>query len=158
MIRLRISKLDDNHLYRLIIQQLLPLAKIGRPLLVMDRKTIFENLNKCKVLVIARQGRPLFGFISVQVLSRVQVLSSVEVQPRILKIEMFAIEQTSQGKGWGSLLMDKAESYGRRKGCEAALVWVDEQNEAAQAFYVKKGYEIEQYSPEIHCFLLSKSL
>jgi ribosomal protein S18 acetylase RimI-like enzyme len=146
MIRLRIPSKDDLHLYRLIAKRLLPLAREARPELSLGKKKTMLRLAKSKVFVSARQGKPPFGFIS------------LKIKNRILFIDMLAVEASNVNRGWGSLLMDAGERYGKMKGCLAAQLFVDRTNEHAIAFYIKKGYEIQEYVPLVHCYRMQKYL
>jgi ribosomal protein S18 acetylase RimI-like enzyme len=146
MIRLRIPSKDDLHLYRLITKRLLPMARKAQPKLQMSKKTIYPRLNKSKVFVSARAGKPPFGFISLR------------IKQRILFIDMLAVEASDVNHGWGSRLMETGERYGKKLGCPIARIFVDQDNDHAFAFYEKKGYEIQEYVPIVHCYLLQKRL
>jgi ribosomal protein S18 acetylase RimI-like enzyme len=146
MIRLRIPSKDDLHLYRLIIKRLLPMARKAQPKLQMSKKKTFLRLNKSKVFVSVRTGKPPFGFIS------------MKINQRILFIDLLAVEASDVNRGWGSRLMETGEQYGKKKGCFIARVFVDKDNDHAIAFYEKKGYEIQEYVPIVHCYLLQKNL
>jgi ribosomal protein S18 acetylase RimI-like enzyme len=146
MIRLRVPSKDDLHLYRLIVKSLLPLARKAQPELSLGKKKTLLRIAKSKVFVSARQGKPPFGFIS------------LKIKNRILFIDMLAVEASNANRGWGSLLMDAAERYGKMKGCPLAQLFVDRMNEHAIAFYINKGYEIQEYVPLVHCYRMQKYL
>jgi ribosomal protein S18 acetylase RimI-like enzyme len=146
MIRLSVPSKDDLHLYRLIVNRLLPLARIAQPELRLGKKTTCLRLAKSKVFVSARRGKPPFGFIS------------LKIKQNILFIDLLAVEASNVNKGWGSRLVAAGERYGKMKGCLLAQVFVDRMNEQAIAFYVKKGYEIQEYVPIIQCYRMQKHL
>jgi ribosomal protein S18 acetylase RimI-like enzyme len=146
LIRLRIPSKDDLHLYRIIIKRLLPKARVAQPKLQVGKKAINLRLNKSKVFVSARAGKPLFGFIS------------LKIKKHVLLIDLLAVEASNVNRGWGSRLMEIGERYGKKKGCPIARVFVDQDNDHAIAFYEKKGYEIQEYVPVVHCYLLQKRL
>jgi ribosomal protein S18 acetylase RimI-like enzyme len=146
MIRLRAPSVDDLHLYRLIVKQLLPKARKAQPELRLGRKATILRLTKSKVFVSARQGKPPFGFIS------------LKIKQRVLFIDLLAVDASDVNRGWGSLLMAAGERYGRKNGCLEARVFVDQTNEHAIRFYTKKGYEIKDYMEVVDCFLMQKDL
>jgi ribosomal protein S18 acetylase RimI-like enzyme len=146
MIRVRVPSLDDLYLYRLVVKRLVPLSRITQPELRLGKKTVLLRLAKSKVYVAAKRGQPPFGFIS------------LKIKQRVLFIDLLAVDSSGENKGWGSKLMRTGEDYGKKMGCDAAKVFVDEQNEHAQTFYKYKGYEMLDYIPLIHCYLLGKNL
>lgn len=146
MIRLRIPSKDDLHLYRLIIKRLLPKVRIAQPELSLGKKAIYHRLNKSKVFVSVREGKPPFGFISLKIANK------------ILFIDLLAVEASVVNRGWGGRLMAIGERYGNKRGCSMARLFVDYNNQHAIDFYKKKGYEIQDYLPIIDCFLLQKSI
>jgi ribosomal protein S18 acetylase RimI-like enzyme len=146
MIRLRAPSIDDLHLYRLIVKQLLPKAQKTRPDLRLGKKTAILRLSKSKVFVSARRGRPPFGFIS------------LKLKRKVLFIDLLAVDASDVNRGWGSLLMAAGERYGKRNGCTEARVFVDQTNEHAIQFYIKKGYEIKDYVAVVDCYLMQKDL
>jgi ribosomal protein S18 acetylase RimI-like enzyme len=146
MIRLRAPFIDDLHLYRLILKQLLPKARTGQPELRLDKKAAIFRLAKSIVFVAARRGKPPFGFIS------------LKIKQRVLFIDLLAVDASNVNQGWGSLLITTGEQYGKNKGCFEARVFVDQSNEHAIQFYSKKGYEIKDYMPIVDCYLMQKDL
>lgn len=146
MIRLRIPSKDDLHLYRIIVKQLLPKTRISQPTFRMGKKATILRLRKSKVFVTVREGKPPFGFISLKIIQHT------------LLIDLLAVEASNVHKGWGTRLMAVGERYGKGMGCTVAKLFVDQDNETAIAFYKKKGYEIQEYLPVIHCYLVQKSL
>jgi GNAT superfamily N-acetyltransferase len=146
MIRIRIPSKDDLHLYRIIIKRLLPMARIAQPKLRLSKKQTFLRIKRGKVFVSVRAGKPPFGFIS------------LIIKQRILFIDLLAVEASNVNRGWGSRLMAIGERYGKKMGCPIARLFVDQDNEHAIDFYKNKGYEIQEYVPLVHCYLLQKAL
>jgi ribosomal protein S18 acetylase RimI-like enzyme len=146
MIRLRAPFIDDLHLYRLIVKQLLPKAQKAQPELRLGRKAAMLRLTKSKVFVSVRQGRPPFGFIS------------LIIKQHILLIDLLAVDARDVNRGWGSMLMAAGERYGKNSGCTQARVFVDQTNEQAMKFYMKKGFEIMDYIGVVDCYLMQKEL
>lgn len=147
MIRARNPLTDDAALYRLVLQRLVPLARKSRPAVDAKRKTIVARLRGSKVLVLAQDRmKAPYGFISFQ------------VKDRVMMIDMLAVDEKRQNKGFGSALMAAAESYARKQGCSAMRLAVDEPNEHAQRFYARKGYYVADYLPEQHLFVMEKAL
>jgi ribosomal protein S18 acetylase RimI-like enzyme len=146
MIRLRIPSKDDLHLYRIIVKRLLPKARIAQPELRISKKETYLRLKRSKVFVSIRAGKPPFGFIS------------LFIKKRILFIDLLAVEASDVNRGWGSRLMTIGERYGKKMGCSNARLFVDQDNEHAITFYKNKGYEIQEYVPLVHCYLLQKEL
>lgn len=58
-------------------------------------------------------------------------------------IELYRIymQHTSNGRGTGKLLMERADEFGKREGCEGIWLGVWEENLRAQRFYEKCGYK-----------------
>ena len=74
-----------------------------------------------------------------------------------------------QGRGFGGHMMDAVEDIGREVGVEKAMLTVFKSNERAVKWYYKRGYVVDEYSPEPRVFrdgtvkepsylILSKSL
>lgn len=147
MIRPRNPKTDDAALYRLVLQRLVPIARKARPAIDVRRRTIMKRLCANKVLVLAQdRARKPYGFISFQ------------VRDDLMMIDMLAVHAKQQNKGFGSKLMEAAESYARREGVRVMRLAVDEPNEHAQHFYVRKGYYVAWYLPDQHLYVMEKAL
>jgi ribosomal protein S18 acetylase RimI-like enzyme len=146
MIRLRIPSKDDLHLHRIIVKQLVPKARIEQPKLSLSKKDTSLRLKKSKVFVTSRSGKPPFGFISLM------------IKKRILFIDLLAVEPSDANRGWGSRLMAIGERYGKKRGCPIVRLFVDQTNKHAIDFYKNKGYEIQEYIPLVHCYLMQKTL
>lgn len=147
MIRKRIPAMDDRSIHRLIVRELLPYTRETFPGKTIDRRALRARLNRAHTRVAAfGQTKPAHGFI---------VFFQKE---RKLFVDMLAVSPEKQGQGLGSRLMARAESFGKRKGCETANLFVDRTNEKAIRFYEKLGYSPVRYEPAIRCYLMSKPL
>lgn len=147
MLRTRNPKTDDAAIYRLVLQRLVPIARKARPSVAVKRKSIMQRLRGSRVLVLSkdRVQRP-YGFISYQ------------IRDRLMMIDMLAIDASRQSKGFGSKLMEAAEKRARRSGCSTMRLAVDEPNEHAQQFYMRKGYSVAAYVPDQKLYIMEKQL
>jgi ribosomal protein S18 acetylase RimI-like enzyme len=57
-----------------------------------------------------------------------------------LRISILAVDNQTRSQGYGSMLMQAAETEALKRGCKYA--WVDTFSFQAQAFYEKNGYEL----------------
>jgi ribosomal protein S18 acetylase RimI-like enzyme len=146
VIRKRIPAVDDPVIFRLVVQQLLPKSRVDNAAANASPKSIRARLNRNYTLVTAKGTRAPFGFIT------------MNCKDRFLLIDMLALDERYQGRGWGSALMAAAEDYGKKKGCREVRLFVDEVNEKAYRFYAAKGYNVMRYEPIVKCYLLSKTL
>lgn len=147
MFRKRIPAMDDRTIYALIAKELLPFARSTVPELRLTRRGVTSRLNRGVTRVAQeRLGKPVAGFIT------------FFREEKKLFIDMLVVRRSAQGRGLGKRLMALAERYGRRRRCEEALLFVDEENARAQGFYLKMGYRVQSFDPQIRCYLLSKSL
>jgi ribosomal protein S18 acetylase RimI-like enzyme len=146
MMRQRIPRHDDGAIYRLIVNELVPHSQIMISPEDLEPKAISRRLDRNMTYVLAKSGRGPYGFISFQA-SKGQLF-----------IDMIALDSSFQRRGQGSLLMEAAERFGRRRRCRKATLFVDENNRAAQLFYDRKGYQVADYVPSLHCFRLVKTL
>jgi ribosomal protein S18 acetylase RimI-like enzyme len=146
MIRLRKPKLDDGAIYRIIVEELVPHSQTRISEEELSPRGVTRRLNRNVTYVLARGNRRPGGFISFL------------VKDGRLYIDMIALSAEEQHHGWGSLLMEAAENYGRRRKCPESVLFVDDTNGKAQRFYARRGYRVVQYLPAIRCYQLSKPL
>lgn len=59
-----------------------------------------------------------------------------------LEILNLAVDPNRRRRGIGSLLLDRAMSFGRRSGARRALLEVRESNQAAHRFYASRGFAV----------------
>ena len=74
-------------------------------------------------------------------------------------IDILWIDKSIRNKGYGSMLMKKAEEYGKENGCTFATV--NTMDWQALDFYKKNGYEVEferkGFAKNSTCFYLRKN-
>jgi|HigsolmetaGSP11D_1036233.scaffolds.fasta_scaffold39330_1 ribosomal protein S18 acetylase RimI-like enzyme len=145
MLRPRSPKLDDEAIYRIVVDELVPHVppEFARE---VDKSSITRRLDRNETYVLAKGKRRPFGFISFR------------MERGRLLIDMLALDRSFQHRGWGSFLMNAAEQRGRLRGCRESMLYVDESNWRAQRFYCRHGYALAGYTPLTRCFLLKKTL
>jgi ribosomal protein S18 acetylase RimI-like enzyme len=82
----------------------------------------------------------------------------MEFRGTILFIDLLAVESTEQNRHWGSELMTRAETYGRKKGCTLSHLFVDEGNTRAIRFYHRRGYRPVRAIQNLRVIELAKPL
>jgi ribosomal protein S18 acetylase RimI-like enzyme len=100
-----------------------------------------------------------------------ELLAAVNVEIRGPRgyLGMLAVHPFHQGKGWGRIMVDAAESYFRQRNCTAVDMHILTLRPELPPFYRKLGYQetgIEEFRPsrpikpgfECHCIVMSKSL
>lgn len=146
MIRKRIASMDDPAIYRLIVEQLVPYSKVydhSRPFRQSD---LFKRLRRNVTFVAAKGRKSPLGFIT------------LFCKDRIMTVDMLAVDPAYQGRGYGKLLMETAETYGKLHGCKQVRLFVDNSNPRAIRFYQAGGYATTQYISSIACYLMNKPL
>lgn len=150
MIRHRLPLKDDPSICKLVIQELIPRSyKVRSPSIINKREIRRDVRNRLyygTTFVVSHPHEQLCGFI--------HVIKKKDT----LFIDMLAVDDSQQGKGWGAQLLRTGEQYGRNRGLRTAALYVDLLNESAQRFYARKGYQLQQFHPEVECYLLTKTL
>ncbi|MNI06998.1 putative acetyltransferase [compost metagenome] len=146
MIRKRIASIDDTTIYKLIVEQLVPYSRVHNASAPLGLITIIKRLKRNTTFVVSRGSKRPLGFIT---LFR---------KDRILMVDMLAVSPEVQSRGYGKLLMQTAESYGRSKGCTSVHLYVDDSNPRAIQFYAARGYTTLQYVTHLSCYLMGKPL
>lgn len=146
MIRKRLAANDDRVIHRLVVEQLLPFSRLYQSGTSITFSEIRKRLNHNKTFVAAKGYKQPYGFIS------------VIRKSNVLFVDMLAVDPRAQGRGWGKELMKVAEEYGRSERCRTAELFVDDSNPKALGFYSSKGYEVEEYLPELGCYRMSKKI
>jgi ribosomal protein S18 acetylase RimI-like enzyme len=82
----------------------------------------------------------------------------MEFKGPALFIDLLAVDSSVQNKNWGTELMTRAETYGRRKGCTFSQVLVDEGNTRALRFYHRLGYHTVRAIQQLKVIELAKPL
>ncbi|MDD9271171.1 GNAT family N-acetyltransferase [Paenibacillus sp. GCM10023248] len=146
MIRKRMAAGDDRKIYRLVIEQLVPFSRQYQSGTSITFSEIRKRLNHNKTFVAAQGNKEPYGFIS--------ILRKSDV----LFVDMLAVDPRAQGRGWGKELMKAAEAYGRSERCRTAELFVDDSNPKAIGFYLSKGYDLQEYLPELSCYRMRKQI
>ncbi len=147
MLRKRIPRQDDSMIYGLVEKLLLPFALQTVPHLRLSRTDILKRLKSCITYVDTAAGRLPVGFITLRV-----------ERDKRLSVDMLAVNPKFQGRGIGTRLMRQAERTAGERGCREVVLWVDEANTQAQAFYVRKGYDTVHYDARLRCYMMMKRL
>jgi ribosomal protein S18 acetylase RimI-like enzyme len=144
VIRKRLATIDDQAIYRLVVEQLVPFSSLYNTVSFSEIRKRLNHNNR--TFVIAKGYKSPIGFIS------------VIRKSNVLFVDMLAIDPREQGKGLGHELMKIAENYGKSERCLSAELFVDESNPKAIRFYLSRGYEIQQYLPELSCYKMKKKI
>nr|WP_240159843.1 GNAT family N-acetyltransferase [Paenibacillus aceris] len=146
VIRKRFAANDDRAIHRLVVEQLVPFSRLYQSSTSITFSEIRKRLNHNKTFVAAKGYKQPYGFIS------------VIRKSNVLFVDMLAVDPREQGKGLGKELMKMAEDYGKSERCRTAELFVDDSNPKAIGFYLSKGYEIQEYLPELSCYKMRKKL
>jgi ribosomal protein S18 acetylase RimI-like enzyme len=89
-----------------------------------------------------------FGGMEIDVAGFVSFMITYEDGHEVLYIYEIHFREKSRGFGWATMLMDIAEQIGWEVGVEKAMLTVFKANEKAISWYKKRGYDVDEYSPE----------
>jgi GNAT superfamily N-acetyltransferase len=103
----------------------------------IDLKSVLTSLEKGNFL-LAETDDGLLGCVYVE---------QRPTAERRAYFGLLSVDPTRQKSGVGTLLMDAAEDYGRRLGCEFMDIRVVNLRRELPAFYEKHGYRITGTSP-----------
>lgn len=139
---------DLKGIVQLVRTELVPISPWHHPrgrLLYME---VARRLRNGITLVAARTYRSTpFGFLH------------MEFRRDVLFIDLLAVDRRHQNKHWGTILMRRAEQYGKlHKQCSLALLYVDEDNLRGLRFYERLGYQITRHINGLKVFELMKYL
>ncbi|WP_027087752.1 GNAT family N-acetyltransferase [Cohnella panacarvi] len=138
---------DTRGIVELVRKQLVPLSPWQHP---RDGKLRFEVVRRLRrgptfVASRSRQSLP-HGFVH------------IEIRGAALFVDLLAVDGRHQNRRWGTELMNRAESYGRHKGCTVAYLFVDEGNARGIRFYKRLGYQSLAYVDALKAYHMHKSL
>ncbi|WP_186438426.1 GNAT family N-acetyltransferase [Cohnella terricola] len=138
---------DDKGIVELVRNELVPISPWRHPRDGRLFAEISHRLRRGPTLVASRTLRsPPIGFLH------------MEFRGGALFIDLLAVDSRHQSKKLGTLLMNRAESYGRSKGCKWAHLFVDDHNERAIRFYRRRGYHSVRSIESLKIIELAKSL
>jgi N-alpha-acetyltransferase 40 len=89
-----------------------------------------------------------FAGMEIDVAGFVSFMITYEDGYEVLYIYEIHFREKSRGFGWATMLMDIAEQIGWEVGVEKAMLTVFKANEKAINWYKKRGYDVDEYSPE----------
>lgn len=69
-------------------------------------------------------------------------MGPLKADPRVLNVNLFYLDSSSRGKGFGDLLQSYIEAYMLKKGFIKAQLTVSHTNARAIAYYVKHGWKM----------------
>jgi ribosomal protein S18 acetylase RimI-like enzyme len=148
MIRSRKPTSDDGDILRLIRQELIPLNPPRlRP--TWSSRAMTKRVNQGNTFVWVPDET-----------SSVRIAGFITCLPRQgeLFVDMLALDRNAQGRGVGSMLLTKAERYGRAHGCTYMRLFVNEDNVRGIRFYQKHGMHAAWYDPAIQSYMMEKRI
>ena len=100
-------------------------------------KTLMESENDRIYVAVDPSSRKVTGFI------HVQIYRTLLFDPA-LNILGIAVDEKARGKGTGSLLLEKAEEFGRSAGCAGIRANSGAERLEAHEFYRRRGFDSEK--------------
>ncbi|MGB0035074.1 MAG: GNAT family N-acetyltransferase [Candidatus Acidiferrales bacterium] len=101
---------------------------------IRNRMEGMKNSNEIAVFVAQMPDGTLAGWVGVFVSRTVEVDAHMEISG-------FVVGDVFRSHGIGKRLLERAEQWGREKGCKHAGVRSNVIRERAHAFYERNGYE-----------------
>ena len=105
----------------------------------IDEKTVRKNLSKLKkageLPLVATLDKQLLG------LCGVHAMVTVHRQAPVGRITVLVVDDRAQRHGIGRMLVEAAEQWCRKQGCQIIEVTSNDRRAAAHAFYRHMGYE-----------------
>jgi Acetyltransferases len=146
MIRWRQPR-DTKGIVKLVRSQLVPKSPWAHPRDGRLYSEVAERLRNGSTLVAAKnRGGDPYGFLH------------MVIQNKVLFIDLLAVDPAYQNRRWGTELMHRAEEYGRKKGCNRSMLYVDKDNARGIRFYSRLGYSNVQYVEALLCYRMEKKL
>jgi GNAT superfamily N-acetyltransferase len=93
-----------------------------------------QDPNQYAVYVAQLSGGQIAGWIGVYIFRAVELDSCAEISGLI-------VDQLIRSRGIGKVLLDAAEEWARRRGCNVISVLSNVTRDRAHGFYRKNGYE-----------------
>ena len=87
-------------------------------------------------------GRPRRDYVVAVAGGEIVGYAGLDVAGDVADVMTVATAPTQQGKGIGRLLLDELVRRAASRGCEAVLLEVRADNEAARNLYERKGFEV----------------
>jgi ribosomal protein S18 acetylase RimI-like enzyme len=146
-IRPRSPRQDDSAILQLIRNEIIPYSYLYS---LQDAPTQEElrkrlDLGATYSAVFPSTSQP-YGFVH------------AVAHGQLLYVDLLAVLPSCRQRGVGRRLMEEAETYGLTAGCNEALLFVDEGNDAARRFYEKLGYRVTGFADHVRCYEMRKPL
>jgi GNAT superfamily N-acetyltransferase len=105
----------------------------------IDEKTVRTNLARLKKLgetpIVAVEDKLVIGLVGIH------AMTSVHRPAPVGRIPVLAVAEKAHGRGLGRLLVEAAETWCRKQGCQILEVTSNDRLGEAHAFYRHMGYE-----------------
>jgi ribosomal protein S18 acetylase RimI-like enzyme len=138
---------DARGIVELVRKQLVPISPWQHPRDGRLRLEVVRRLRRGPTFVVSRTRRSSpFAFVH------------IEIRGSVLFVDLLAVDSRHQNRQWGTELMKRAESYGRKKGCTVAYLFVDEGNARGIRFYKRLDYQVLAYIDSLKAYHMHKSL
>lgn len=93
------------------------------------------------LIVVARQGGRVVG------MANLLYTVSTALGDRVALLEDMVVSPNARGSGVGSRLLEHAIQLARLNGCKRITLLTDHDNEAAQRFYQRRGFDLSAMVP-----------
>jgi ribosomal protein S18 acetylase RimI-like enzyme len=148
MIRSRRPALDDADIVRLIRQELIPL----------NPPELRPEWSDRKVLKRVNQGTTFVWLPDEATVSRMGGFITLIPRSGELFIDMLALDRSTQGRGVGALLLNKAIKYGAVHGCSVMRLYVNDDNRRGIRFYQKHGMYPVWYDAQLRSYVMERRI
>jgi len=125
-----IRKMGEGHIPAVVV-----LCDAYFPDARLDRDEIRRRIANGMTYFVAEVGRELVGFVDVKLRERDAFMNGIAVAPKF------------EGRGIGTLLLQKAIGFARKNGKIAIELVVKESNARAVRFYTSNGFAIRRAKP-----------
>lgn len=137
---------DDTFIFKLIKDQLLPIAIKRFPDTVFNNDEFLHRLSNGSTYVWKGRGGRVTGFVH------------LFVQDNKVWLDMIAVQSSQQSRGIGKKLVQHAFNFGKAYRLQEISLYVDKSNRKAIHFYKSLRFHSVQYHPNIFCYELTKAL
>lgn len=105
----------------------------------VDEKSVRKNLTRLKKLgetpIVAVEGKQVIGLIGVH------AMTTVHRPAPVGRIPVLVVAEEAHRRGLGRMLVEAAEQWCRKQGCQIVEVTSNDRRGEAHAFYRHMGYE-----------------
>lgn len=145
MKKLELAQLSDLERINALAKQAEDLHAAWRPDLASSTERafteeLFHDLQEEKQLYVIRDQGNTVAFVRI----RVQPIGSPYDVPvkKVLYLEEICVDEALRHQGIGTKIMDDLKAFCREQGCISICLSVYPENEAARAFYEKRGFGV----------------